>query len=168
MDSWLVVYCKVREERRAQRHLANLGFETYLPFLEKKITKAGQSRTAIELMFPRYLFLRVTSPDKLASVRHTRGVSDFVRFGSRIASIADDIVLKIMHQQIGMQQNVTQQQIFQRGEPVVVMGGPFAGLDTIYQTPSGDARSIILLSLLQQQSHLEVDNELLAHKLCCG
>lgn len=164
MDSWLVVYCKVREERRAQQHLANLGFETYVPVLERKVTKAGQSRTAIELMFPRYLFLRVTSPDKLASVRHTRGVSDFVRFGGRIASIADDLVLQIMHQQMGIQQNVTQQQTFQHGEPVVVVGGPFAGLDAIYQAPSGDARSIILLSLLQQQSHLVVDNELLAHK----
>ncbi len=165
MDSWLVVYCKVREERRAQQNLANLGFETYVPVLERKVTKAGKSRTGIELMFPRYLFLRVTSTDKLASVRHTRGVNDFVRFGGRIASVADDLVLKIMHQQICMQQNVTQQQIFKRGEAVVVVGGPFAGLDAIYQAPNGDARSIILLSLLQQQSHLVVDSELLARKL---
>lgn len=164
MSFWLLMYCKVREERRAQQHLANLGFETYVPVLQKKITKAGKSKTCIELLFPRYLFLRVKSSNNLSQVRNTRGIRDFVRFGGKNAEVADSLIVQIMNQQMQMQQQLQKQQTFHRGDPVVLLEGPFAGFDAIYQAPSGDARSVILLSILQKQSSLVVNNESLTHK----
>jgi transcriptional antiterminator RfaH len=54
MDNWFLVYCKPKQELRAQQNLASLGFNSYLPQLTKFTKRAGTKVEIKELLFPRY------------------------------------------------------------------------------------------------------------------
>ena len=50
----------------------------------------------------------------------------------------------------------------QKGEAVTIKSGPFKGLDAIFQEPDGEARSLILINLLNQQKTIIIDNKSIA------
>lgn len=155
MDNWYVVYCRPRQEERASQHLANQGFNTFLPrFCVMQEAQSSTSLKQKELLFPRYLFVQPKSIDSgcWASVRSTRGVVDFVRFGGRIAVVPTRVLLAINAQQLVQ----TQQTLFQSGDVVQLTDGIYQGINAIYQASVGDARSLLLIKLLQQDVAITV------------
>ena len=154
-DKWYLVYCKPRQEERAQQHLANQGFHTFLPrFCMTQNTKPSLKQK--ELLFPRYLFVqpKSASEGQWASVRSTRGVVDFVRFGGRIAEVPAKVLLAI--HQVQLQDTATNE--LQAGDKVEITAGIYQGVDAIFQTDDGDGRSILLIKLLQQDVEVAVSN----------
>ena len=81
MDNWYLLYSKPKQESRAQEHLANQGFESFVPHIHINKIRAGKQSTKIEPLFPRYIFLKAGADVNLASIRSTRGVAGFVKFG---------------------------------------------------------------------------------------
>lgn len=159
MDNWYLVYCKPREEFRAQQHLANLGFVSYLPLLTKSKLKAGQTLTVQEPLFPRYLFLQATSEMNLAVVKNTRGVTDFVRFGGKIATIPAGLITQLTEQQIKLQQLERDKHTYQPGESIQILQGPYQGLAAVYQMADGAGRSLVLIQLLNNTVPLSLQND---------
>lgn len=159
MDNWYLVYCKPREEFRAQQHLANLGFVSYLPLLTKSKLKAGQSVAVQEPLFPRYLFLQATPEMNLTVVKNTRGVTDFVRFGGKIATIPASLIAQLTEQQIMLQQQESNKQQYQPGDPIQILQGPYQGLAAVYQMADGAGRSLVLIQLLNNTVPLSLQND---------
>lgn len=162
MDNWYLVYCKPREELRAQQHLANLGFVSYVPLLTKQKTKAGQAVDCLEPLFPRYLFLQANLEHNLSVVRHTRGVSDFVRFGGKLAEVPSSLIAQLTSMQIQLQQQETAKTCYQTGEALTILTGPFSGLSAVYQMADGAGRSLVLIQLLNSAVPLSMANTDLA------
>lgn len=148
MDNWYLVYCKPREEFRAQQHLSNLGFSTYLPVLHKTKFKNTQAVQSTELLFPRYLFLQAHTEANLAVVKNTRGVSDFVRFGGKIAQVPAALIQQLTAQQIELQNTESAKFAFEQGQPLQITHGPYAGLSAIFQMADGAGRCLVLIQLL--------------------
>ncbi|MDZ7901008.1 MAG: transcription termination/antitermination NusG family protein [Rheinheimera sp.] len=69
MDNWYLVYCRPKQELRAQQHLANIGFDSYVPTLLVKKQRARKLVDSKELLFPRYLFLNVDLDSDLSVVK---------------------------------------------------------------------------------------------------
>jgi len=159
MDNWFLVYCKPRQELRAQQHLANLGFNSYLPQLTKK--RAGTEVATKELLFPRYLFIQAKADANLAVVKNTRGVTDFVRFGGVISKIPAELIEQVTRQQISLQKN-HQQQDYLAGDTVEICDGPFRGMQAIFQTADGEKRSMILIQMLNTSAVMSVPKEQLS------
>ena len=159
MDNWYLVYCKPREEFRAQQHLANLGFVSYLPLLSKSKLKAGKAVIVKEPLFPRYLFLQATPEMNLAVVKNTRGVTDFVRFGGKIATIPAGLIAQLTEQQIMLQQLESNKQAYQPGEALQILQGPYQGLAAVYQMADGAGRSLVLIQLLNNTVPLSLQND---------
>lgn len=158
MDNWYLVYCRPKQELRAQQHLANMGFSSYVPTVMVKKQKASQWVTAKELLFPRYLFLNANHTGDLSRVKNTRGVTDFVRFGGKIAQIPAELIRHLTHQQINIEQQDNAKHHLQAGDVVTISQGPYAGLDALFSSPDGDERSVVLINLLHQQVPLTISN----------
>lgn len=162
MDNWILLYCKSKQELRAQQHLTNQNIESYFPIITVNKLRAGKRVQAAEALFPRYLFVKNHNQLNLTAVRSTRGISNIVRFGDALAYVPGSLVQQIAGQQADLQQKVATQQVFQPGETLHILSGPFASLNAIFHMPDGESRSIVLLTFLGQQSRVPLCNKVLS------
>ncbi|MDX3774147.1 transcription/translation regulatory transformer protein RfaH [Chromatiaceae bacterium AAb-1] len=159
MEVWHLLYCKPRQEVRAQQHLANQGLSSFLPLITINKLRAGKRVTVTEPLFPRYLFLHLPQQNiNLSTVRSTRGVSDFVRFGSELVKVPAQLIASLTRQQIALQQQYSETPLFRKGEALDITDGPFSGLEAVYNMAEGDKRSCILINLLGQWVKTTMDN----------
>ncbi len=165
MEVWHLLYCKPRQEARAQQHLANQGFSSFLPIITVNKLRAGKKVAVTEPLFPRYLFLHVPQQEvSLNTIRSTRGINDFVRFGSDIATVPSQLIVSLTSRQIILQRQQAAASLFEHGEPLEIISGPFCGLESVFEMEDGDSRSIVLIKLLGCWVKAELDNKLFISK----
>lgn len=165
-NTWYLLYCKPRQELRAQQHLANQGFHSFLPVLTINKLKAGKQVQVTEPIFPRYLFLQINSTQvNLSAIRSTRGIKDFVRFGQHLAHVPEQLVSSLCQEQIAMQEQENNKFPYNKGDQIKILNGPFSGIDAVYDLPDGEQRSIVLLSILGQWVQTTLDNRQLGTNL---
>lgn len=162
MDDWYLVYCKPRQEQRAQQQLLNQGFDSFVPMITVNVLRAGKKIQRTEPLFPRYLFLKSQTELNISAIRSTRGVAALVRFGDSLARIPAALVQRLLAQQLQLQQQLTQQQPFMPGDTLHILTGPFSRLNAIFELADGDSRSQVLLTFLGQQLRLTLDNQQLS------
>ncbi len=157
---WYLLYCKPRQELRAQQHLANQGFHSFVPQITLQKLRANRWCQVTEPLFPRYLFLHLPAGQELnmRAIRATRGITDFVRFGTQLATVPQQLVALLTEQQISSKQQPTANRL-QKGDAVSILTGPFSGLQAVFDTADGDKRSIILISMLGQWVAAAIDNK---------
>ena len=56
---WVLIYTKVKQEKRAKENLENQGFKTFLPMIAS-INDLAKYKN-MEIVFPRYLFTQINS-----------------------------------------------------------------------------------------------------------
>ena len=157
---WYLVYTKPRSENKALSHLAEQGYQVYLPRCRIKKTRKGKRIPAIEALFPNYLFIKLDpEQDNWSPIRSTPGVNKLVRFGPLPTRVPDAFVeqLKAREDEEGLQE--ISQPNFQAGDEVRVVEGPMAGLEAIYHTTKGSARALILLKILGKATPVELETE---------
>lgn len=160
MERWYAVMTKPRLEETAVEHLERQSFHVWLPRLERDVRLRGRWRTRIEPLFPRYLFLR-GSPgvDDFSTVRSTRGVSDFVRFGVDPAIVPDQVIEYLQataDPDTGIHHLGKSVSRFKAGDRVQVLEGPFSGLEGVLLQEKGEDRVIVLLSVMGGQRNVEM------------
>ena len=150
MSHWYAVHTKPRQETVAEQHLQRQEYEVYLPRILKYRRRRGNIVQVIEPLFPRYLFIRLNlAVDNAAPIRSTTGVSNMVRFGSRIRSIPDEVIEFLQRsadEDKGL--HVLKPPPLSKGDAVVVLDGPFAGIAGIFVAEKGEDRVMILLQCL--------------------
>lgn len=163
MERWYAVCCKPRQELVAQENLARQGFHVYLPRIQLKKRRRGSWVDVIEVLFPRYIFIRVdTALKSIASVRSTRGVVGLVRFGGQPAVVADEVVEAIIQRETpGMGLLQDERPLFGLGEQVRLTEGPLAGMEGVFIQEDGEKRVIVLLEMLGKANKVRVDRDLL-------
>ncbi len=157
MESWYLLFCKRGQLMRAQEHLERQGVICMSPMINVEKKVRGKLSTASEPLFPNYLFIRF-APEVIhtTTIRATRGVSHFVRFGSLPATVPDAVIESIVS--YDYQQRVTEDQPRQ-GDEVEIIAGTFEGLRAIFTEPEGETRSILLLNLLNKQVVRSLSNQ---------
>lgn len=165
VNQWYLLYCKPRQELRAQQHLANQGYNSFLPQISLQKLRGNKWQQVTEPLFPRYLFLHIGNSEQLnmRAIRATRGITDFVRFGHQLATVPDTLLQLLTQQQITLKQQVADCRL-KKGDEVSIINGPFSGLQAVFDTADGDKRSIILISMLGQWVTAEVDNQQIVAK----
>ena len=158
--SWVLLYCKAKEEQRALENLKNQGIEAFYP--SRKVEKVIKGIRSIksEALFPNYLFVKLDpSVANFNAIRSTRGVANFVKFGLSHAKVANNLVNKMQEYDDTQQPIVSDDSIIKTGEKVIVTQGIYQGLEAIYHNNVGLERSILLIKLLEQEAKLEIDNK---------
>ena len=154
---WYLVHTKPRQEACALQNLEQQGYDCYLPLLaSEELIKGAVSKLA-EPLFPRYLFIRLDTGDSAKSwspIRSTRGVSKLVSFGNQPAKVSDELVDLIRARESSG--DIAERRLFNPGEPIRVVDGPFAGIEGIFQSNDGTQRVMILIELMSKPVRMAV------------
>lgn len=160
-EQWFVVYCKSRGELRAQQHLQNQGIHSFFPKIRKEKIIRGKKVTAEEALFPSYLFILIDQQDiNFTRIRSTRGINDFVRFGTEIATVPKAVIQKLealCHSINDVDIDCTS--VCKSGDKVEILSGSFRGLTAIFSEQDGLQRSILLLNFLNQEKKISFNNK---------
>lgn len=156
MSNWYLIHTKIRQERVALENLERQGFECFLPLIRAEKLRRGKLQVLQEALFPRYLFIRLSTElesQSWAPIRSTLGVSRLVTFGQTPARIDEDLLTAIRFQN---EESEVVIRHFEPGEQVVVTDGPFVGVEAIYQIADGEGRVVLLLNILSKQVKMKV------------
>ncbi len=154
-SGWYVVYTKPRQEARALENLCNQGYKGFLPTLAVERLRAGHRVTVSEALFPRYLFVYLEAGrSNWSAIRSTRGVSHLVRFGGVAVRISTALIDALT------EQPAQQKELFEAGEKLKVIDGPFIGIDAemlrLYEAPDGEARVVVLMDILTKTQKISL------------
>lgn len=158
MKQWYLIYCKRGEQSRAKAHLENQGVECYYPEIEIEKILRGKKQRVLEPLFPSYIFVYFDFEQgpTFTTVRSTRGVIDFIRFGVHPKVLEPELVEEL--KRFIPKLDVSQSNLPKSGDVVRIKSGQFAGIEAIYQESDGEKRSIMLVKMINQQVPLSIDN----------
>lgn len=159
---WYVLRTKPRKESAVEKRLGDLGLEVFLPWLRLRRRIGTRFRWLLVPLFPSYLFCRLDIALSGKVSRYAPGVKDFVKFGSRIAAVEDEVI-KTLRGSCPGGVAVIRPRPFRNGEPILIKEGPFAGLEAVFEREMvGSERVAILLELLGRQTRLVLASEMIA------
>jgi transcription elongation factor/antiterminator RfaH len=148
---WYAVHTLPLSEARAQGHLENQSFRTFLPKRHKTVRHARKMSTIEAPFFPRYLFVALDlTRHQWRSVNGTFGVSRLVMRGDRPQPVPRGVVETL----IGSADERGILQLGQKltlGAPVRLMAGPFADHLAILDRLDDSGRVRVLLELMGRQ-----------------
>ena len=156
MNHWYLIHTKIRQEAVALENLERQGFECFVPQIRTDKLRRGKLQVVQEPLFPRYLFIRLSTgldAQSWTPIRSTLGVSRMVMFGQTPAKVSDEL-LQLIRQQTASGE--VHQRHFAAGETVEVTEGPFVGLEAIYQMTDGEGRVMVLLNILSKPVELRL------------
>lgn len=157
MESWYLLYCKRGQLLRAREHLERQAVHCLSPMIAMEKVVRGKRTTVSEPLFPNYLFIEFDPEDiHTTTISSTRGVSHFVRFGNQPATVPHTVIAAL---QTDTPVSMIDPETPQAGDEVLITEGTFEGLKAIFTEPDGEARSMLLLNMLNKQIIRSVDNK---------
>lgn len=156
MESWYLLYCKRGQLLRAQEHLERQAVNYFSPIITLEKIVRGKRVAVSEPLFSNYLFVEF-DPERVhtTTISATRGVSHFVRFGSLPTIIPVNVIEEL---RTHISETYVDPETPQPGDTVLITDGVFEGLQAIYTEPDGEARSMLLLNLINKQVTQSLDN----------
>ena len=154
---WYLILTKPRQEFLALKNLEYQGYECYLPTRPTQHLRNGIIKIENGPLFPRYLFIQLgthSSDKSWGPIRSTIGVSGLVKFGVEPAKVDERLIEQLRLHESLMQGNP--KNLYSSGDQVVVLDGPFAGIDAVFEMSDGDSRVIVLIELLGKKVSLKV------------
>lgn len=146
-NEWYLLRAKPRQEIVAVENLERQLFRVFLPLMSRNRHRRGKWIRIVEPMFPGYLFISLDfARQNSASIRSTRGVVDFVRFGAEPRPVPESIIHSLKTMPSAVPDETAP--LFRRGDPVAIVAGSLSGMQAIFQAEKGADRVILLLDLL--------------------
>ena len=146
---WVLIYTKAKQELKANENLKKQGFKTFLPLMAAT-NKNSESKSLVPV-FPRYLFAQINLHlDNWTSIKSSVGVSHIVMFSDKLTSIPHNIIRLIQNKldETGVYKEDVSVVDYQKGDPVLIKEGVFAGVEAIFLSKKSKDRVRLLLKLL--------------------
>ena len=159
--NWLLLQVKPRQEKRALENLVRQQGECYCPLIQVEKLIRGKRIHVEEALFPGYFFINFDPQESnltYTAIRSSRGVSKIVRFGEEPAKVPESLILQIKDCEKVNSPPLNAPNVPQKGDTVIILEGPFKGLQAVYSQTDGQQRSIVLISLLHQQAPTSLAN----------
>lgn len=163
MGAWYVVRTKTGAEDRAVWHLANQGFETYLPRYRKQVRHARKTESVLRPLFPGYVFVHLNlGQQRWRAINGTFGVISLVQFGDAPKPIPTAVVdaIRTREDAVGCV-NVAPQGL-KKGDRVRVREGALSEYTALLEEISDEKRVVLLLDLMGRAVRISVPVESLA------
>ncbi len=124
---WYPIYTKSRAEKKAFQELQRKNITCYLPLRKELKQWSDRKKWVEEPLFKSYVFVYISSRE-YSEVLFTQGISRFVYFSGKIASMPqkqiDDLKLLLA----GNDELEIIEHELEAGEKVLVNAGPFKGM----------------------------------------
>lgn len=150
---WYIAKSKPQKETLLKHFLEQWGVETFFP----QITRPGKKGEALQPLFPTYMFCRLDPQSSVWPIaRWAPGMSYFLTSEDAPAPIPQSLIdyLQLRVDQWNCQ---GASRNLKTGDKVMVLAGPFAGLEGIFQSyMSSRHRCRILLDVVGRLSRVEL------------
>lgn len=146
---WFVAYTFSRSEKKAYTNLCRMGFEAYLPMQKVQRKWSDRVKTIEVPLFTSYVFVRTTEP-MVPHLLGTHGIVRFLSFENKLATVREDEIELIRRVIAEGEEILVTNQRFRRGQRVMVISGPFAGMEGILVHEHGKNRFLIEIEGLSQ------------------
>ena len=162
---WVLIYTKAKEEKKASENLQRQGFKTFLPLIAA--TNKNSEPKSLVPVFPRYLFAQINFElDNWTSIKSSYGVSQIVMFSEKFTSIPNNII-KLIQDKLD-DSAIYKEDVsivdYQKGDPVSIKEGGFAGIDAIFLSKKSKDRVRLLLKLLNTSVVAEISTSDIGNK----
>lgn len=163
IPKWYVLHTKSRCEKVVNDALQRKSFDAFLPTMQVK-SKRRDRKLMLDLpIFPGYTFVRSTlRADEHLSIVKTAGVVKVIGNATGPVPVGNEIVdsLKIM---VTNSQTLKTESRFKKGEKIIVLYGPFAGLTGVFYKYRGKGRVYVNIDLLGQSASVEIEEDDIEH-----
>lgn len=154
---WYAAHTKPQQERVALENLVRQGYGVYLPLLKTLVSRRNLQDVRFVPLFPRYIFFQPSHSEiSIAPVRSTKGVTNIVQFGGRLAVLQPRTLQNIRaferHQNAA---GLVELSGLQPGEKILITAGPLAGLEGLVSAVSSK-RVTVLMRLLGEQAQVQL------------
>lgn len=149
--AWYLVYCKPRQDERAEENLLRQGYTCYRPQHSCERIVRGRRKIIAESLFPGYLFIQLADDASWAPLRSTRGVSRIVAFGGMPLRLDNSLIAHLQQRAVA-----TITLALEAGDSVRITEGGFAELDAVFVTMDGEQRVLLLLDMLNRRQQISM------------
>jgi len=155
MDIWYLIKAKPQMEEIAELNLTNQGMEYFL-------TRFTCGKRKGKVIFPGYIFIKPKITHTFQSIRSTRGISDFVRFGMLFATASNETIDELKEMVDVINDQIDQTNLYKNGEEVFIKSGPFKDFNGVFEKYEADQSVIILINFLRYQQRVKIQSEMIA------
>lgn len=156
---WFAIQSKPGREKEVQKRLSALGIEVFLPWLRARRRRHGRPQWVLVPLFPGYIFAFLDLALSGKTARYVPGVKDFLKFGSHVAEVPQQIVDELRERCPGGVAQIDPLRLTP-GQIIRIQEGPFAGVEAIFERTLKDSERVaVLLDILGRQTKLELPAE---------
>jgi len=155
--AWYALHTKSRFENVVNEGLAKKTLDVFLPKITIKSRRRDRHKMIRVPLFPGYVFVRTDlNPYEHIEILKTTGAVRLIGSARGPVPIADATMdsLKIM---VSTEGEVITGTRFKKGDRVMVVSGPFAGVTGVFSSYRGDDRVIVNIEALGQFAAVNVD-----------
>lgn len=155
---WYCVYTLSRREKDLMRKLFAKKIRFYGPVISKRFRSPnGRMRTSFVPLFPNYVFMFATEEDRYHAmttncISKCTPVTDTEQLISDLTQIAN-----VVGQGVGL----TPEARLEKGDPVRVKSGPFAGYEGTVIRRDGKTRFLLAVKFLEQGISIAIDEAMI-------
>ena len=145
------------EKRLESMNVEDKIFRILVPMEDEVEFKDGKRKITKRKVFPGYVLVEMIMTDESwYVVRNTPGVTGFVGTGSKPVPLSDEEVAGILRH-MGIDE-VTTRELFEIGENVRIISGPFEAMDATIQDIYPDKSKIrALIMMFSRETIVELD-----------
>ena len=147
-NRWYLLSTKSRSEKIAYYNLYKQDHETFLPTL----THTNKP----EPLFPGYIFVKPRLGSSYVSIKSTRGVKQFIRFGDIFPGISESLIEFLRTRIEHFETLAMHQKKYQKGQIVYVENGPFKNFEAVFDAYDKDKNVFILLKFLERTQKIKL------------
>ncbi|MGA6927705.1 MAG: UpxY family transcription antiterminator [Desulfosarcina sp.] len=155
--AWYALHTKSRFENVVNENLAKKTMDVFLPKITVKSRRRDRHKMIRVPLFPGYVFVKTDlNPHEHIEILKTTGAVKLIGSTRGPVPIADATVesLRIM---VSTEAEVITGTRFKKGDRVMVVNGPFAGVIGLFSSYRGDGRIIVNIEALGQFAAVNVD-----------
>ena len=147
-NRWYLLSTKSRSEKVAYDNLYNQDHETFLP------TLAHTNKTAP--LFPGYIFVKPRLGASYISIKSTRGVNQFIKFGDVFPIISESLIEFLRARIEHFETLAIHQNKYQKGQIVCVKNGPFKDFEAVFDSYDKEKNVFVLLKFIERTQKIKL------------
>jgi transcription elongation factor/antiterminator RfaH len=154
---WYVLHTRSRFENVVNENLFKKSFDVFLPKVLVRSKRRDRKKMIRVPLFPGYLFVKTDlDPREHLEIVKTVGAVRLIGNNSGPVAVPDETVesLKIM---VGTEDPIDTGGLFKKGDRVVVVCGPFAGVVGSFVRYGGKGRVVVNIEVLGQYAAVSVE-----------
>ena len=160
-ENWYAIYTMPRAEKKVYERLVEIGIKSYLPLITSIRIWSDRKKKVTTPLISSYVFVKIEE-EKLISLYQIQGVTGVLKYLKKPAIIRDTEIenLKIL---LSDSDNfsILDNPIFEKGETVRVLKGPFQGLIAQFYENKGKHRVIVTIDSITTGFEVNVPSSFL-------